>query len=43
MIFPGCEDDTDVNCLQVIAKKEMIAKNRGGGAPSTEVFKTSIF
>ena len=30
MIFAGCETNTDVTCLQVIAKKEVIAKNRGG-------------
>ena len=51
MIFPGLEAYTDVTCLQVIAKKEVIAKNRGkeggeGGAPSpvfasaTSVLKT---
>ena len=27
MIFPGCEANTDVTCLQPIAKKEVIAKN----------------
>ena len=31
MIFPGCEVNTNVTCLQVIAKKEVIAKI--GGAP----------
>ena len=31
MIFPGYEANTDVTCLQMIAKKEVIAKNRGGG------------
>ena len=52
MMFPGFEAYTDVTCLQVIAKKEVIAKNRGkegggeGGAPSpafasaTSVLKT---
>ena len=36
MIFPGFEAYTDVTCLQVIAKKEVIAKNRGkeGGGGS---------
>ena len=29
MIFPGFEAYTDVTCLQVIATKEVIAKNRG--------------
>ena len=27
MIFPGCEANTDVTCLQVIAKKEVNARN----------------
>ena len=27
MIFPGCEANTDVNCLQVIAKKEVTPKS----------------
>ena len=31
MIFPGCEANTDVTCLQMIVKKEVTAKNRGGG------------
>ena len=31
MIFPRCEVNTDVTCLQVIAKKEVIAKNMGPG------------
>ena len=31
MIFPGYETNTDVTCLQMIAKKEVIAKNRGAG------------
>ena len=26
MIFPGCEANTDVTCLLVIAKEEVIAK-----------------
>ena len=33
MVFPRCEAHTDVTCLQVIAKKEVIPKNRGGGCP----------
>ena len=33
MVFPRCEAHTDVTCLQVIAKKEVIPKNRGGGRP----------
>ena len=31
MIFPGCEANTDVTCLQMIVKKEVTAQNRGGG------------
>ena len=31
MIFTGCEANTDVTCLQMIVKKEVTAKNRGGG------------
>ena len=27
MIFPGCKANTDVTCLQVIAKKKVTAKN----------------
>ena len=30
MIFPGCEANTGVTCLQVIPKKEVIAKIRRG-------------
>ena len=29
MVCPRCEANTDVTCFQMIAKKEVTAKNRG--------------
>ena len=42
MIFPECDANTDVTCLQLIAKKEVIVKNRVWACPLRPPLNSSL-